>query len=78
MAYNRENKLKIIKDVQELYRKHKVPGVTTVHVFKTYIKPKYHITIQTLYTYLATPAVNELKKIIEKKEQKALQLKLTL
>ena len=71
MAYNRENKLKTIIDVQKLYNKHKVDGVTTAYVFRTYIKPVYHITIQTLYVYLNTRAEHELKTLLKSKEQKS-------
>lgn len=70
MAYNRENKLKQIIDVQRIYQKHKVEGVTTVYVYNTFIKPVYHITIQTLYTYLQTRAEHELKQLQQQKEEK--------
>lgn len=70
MAYNRENKLRQIIDVQNTFKKHKMEGVTTAYVFRTYIKPKFHISLQTLYIYLATRAEHELKKILaEKAEQ---------
>lgn len=69
MAYNRKNLLKRIIDVQNLYQKHKLEGVTHVHVYRTYIYPAYKISMRTLDQYLQVPAVAELKKIEAKEEE---------
>jgi hypothetical protein len=63
MAYNRKNKLQTILKVQQCYRQHKQEGVTFMHVYRKYIYPEFLISRATAYTYLATPAVQELKKI---------------
>lgn len=70
MAYNKENKLRLIIDVQKCYQRHKVEGVTKAYVHRTYIKPMYHITMKTLETYLNTRAEHELKLLLKAKEQK--------
>lgn len=69
MAYNRENHLRKIIEIQELYVKLKKQGLFTRTIHKEHIYPKYFITISTLYTYLATPAKRDLKRIISKKQQ---------
>jgi hypothetical protein len=83
MAYNKENKLLQIIDVLDVYKKHKVDGVSTAYVYRTYIKDRFRISIQTLYVYLATPAEKELQKVradkqVKKEVQLANQLTLQL
>lgn len=74
MAYNRENKLKQIIDVQNTYNTYKVEGNTTAYVYRTYIKDQFHISINTLYIYLNTRAAHELKLLQEKKQEKKQEL----
>jgi hypothetical protein len=62
MSYNNKNRLRRIKDIQELYLIHKKEGVSTRHVYKTYIYPVYKISMATLYNYLAVNARKELKQ----------------
>lgn len=63
MAYNKRNKLAIILEVQEVYKLHKTEGVSTAFVYRRFIRPRFHISKRTLYTYLETPAAKELKKL---------------
>ena len=63
MAYTRRNKLLQMQDVVECYNRHKLPGVTTAHVYRTHIFPQFRISLSTLYIYLATPVSRELKKL---------------
>lgn len=61
MAYNRKNKLLQMKQVLEVYNREKKEGVSTVHVYRTYIYPQFHISINTLYNILSTPVQKLLK-----------------
>ncbi len=49
--------------VIEVYQKHKLPGVSTAYVYRTFIFPEFHISLATLYIYLGTPVNKELKNI---------------
>ena len=49
--------------VIEIYQKHKLPGVSTAHVYRNYIYPEFHISNATLYNYLGTPISRELKQM---------------
>ena len=69
-GYNRENKLKLIIDIQSIYQQHKHEGITGMWIWKTYIYPTYKITYRTLSTYLATPATAELKKLQHARQNK--------
>ena len=73
MAYNRRNKLQLILDVQQTYLDHKEEGITTIHVYRTYIKPVYHISLACFYNYLGTPASAELKRMEKVPSQLSLQ-----
>lgn len=63
MAYTHTNKLNLILDVQNVYNAHKKEGVSTMHVYRTHIKPLYHISRATFYNYLSTPAKKKLGEI---------------
>lgn len=69
MAYNRKNKLFFMQQVIKVYLEHKQPGITTAYVYRTYIAPRYHISISTLYNYLNTPVVRELNRIEAEKNR---------
>lgn len=64
-----------MKQVIDCYLEHKTDGNTTAYVYRTHIWPRYHISIATLYNYLATPVDKLLKEEIERR-QKAEQMKL--
>lgn len=68
MAYNRKNKLLQMKHVLEVYNREKKDGVSTIYVYRTYIFPQFHISINTLYNILATPV----QKLLKDDDQQAL------
>ena len=68
MAYNRRNKLKFMQEVIEVYCREMKPGVSSVYVYRVFIKPRFHISIKTLYNYLATPVNRHLKEENEKEQ----------
>lgn len=66
MAYNRRNKLKQMEEIVALYCQEKKPGTSTAFVYRKFIRPKYHISLKTLYVYLTIPIVRQLKAEEEK------------
>ena len=77
MAYNRRNKLKIMQEVIEVYCREMRPGVSSIYVYNAYIKPRFHISLTTLYAYLATPVKRQINDE-NQKEKSAKQLSLDL
>jgi hypothetical protein len=75
---NRKNFLTKVRAVQDLYQEHKKPGVTDVHIYKTYIYPQYYISKPTFYKYLSINAKRELAQIAEKLKSTAPLLVLIL
>ncbi len=67
MSYNRKNKLLFMKDVLDLYLQEKKPGISTAYVYRTFIYPRYRISMTTLYKYLSTPVT----KLLKEDEKKA-------
>ncbi len=63
MAYNKRNKLLTMQKVIEIYLREKKPGISTAYVYRTYIFPVYPISIVTLYAYLNTPVVKQIKEM---------------
>ncbi|MDD4747137.1 MAG: hypothetical protein PHW19_07635 [Salinivirgaceae bacterium] len=81
MAYNRENILRRIIDIQEITLQHtREHGSTQQWVYETKIFPLYRISIGTFYNYLATNAKAELRFLEKRKEEQrainAAQLKI--
>lgn len=62
MAYSKKNHLLRVKSVIDVYLKFKTDGNTTTYVYREYIYPRYHISMATLYNYLATPVDKLLKQ----------------
>jgi len=72
MAYTRENLLKKIIDIQEIYLNHsrKQDGVwTDKDIFEKLIKPVYHISRSTFYFYIGCNAKRELTQLYEARQQ---------
>lgn len=63
MSNYSKNYLLRAKAIQDLYSEHKKDGVTTMHVFRTYIRPRFFISVSAFYNYLSVPAARELKKL---------------
>lgn len=77
MAYNRKNKLRLIIDIQSIYKqhsKHHKGGCTDRHIFLNMIKPVYHISERTFYDYLAEPSPRKQLKDLVDAEKKQLSL----
>ena len=72
MAYNRENLLKRMIDVQEIYLHWQEMGLNATKIYDEHIKPTYHISRATFYNYLGTNAKKELKDLesASKQQQK--------
>jgi hypothetical protein len=73
MAYNRENFLKGVLIVQDIYLQHSDSGLNNREIFKRYVNPSYPMTERTFYEYLAINARKELKEL---QEVKRLQMSL--
>jgi len=69
MAYNRENILIKIIEIQETTLKHTKLGVTQKFIFENHIKPIHHISLRTYKEYLGTNAKKELKQLRKQKEK---------
>lgn len=68
MPYNRKNKLRLIIAIQNITLEHTQKGVTQEWVYMNIILPRYCISKRTYYSYLATPAKQELKTLNIKSE----------
>jgi len=51
-----------IKAVVDEYKKHEHPGVSSAFIWRNYIDPVYHISLSSLYEYLAIPVDKLLKE----------------
>lgn len=69
MAYNRENFLNRVKEVNELYLAKQRLGIPLARIYRDYIEPQFHISRSTLYEWLAIPYEKELRQIKEDKER---------
>ncbi|MDD3892016.1 MAG: hypothetical protein PHE03_06895 [Bacteroidales bacterium] len=65
MAYNRRNILKRIIDIQNITLEHTSRGVTQQWVYNNVVFPSYRISRSCYYSYLATNAKAELKRLDE-------------
>lgn len=62
MAYNKKNHFLRVLEVQETFLLYKKEGVTTRHVYHTFIWPKYKISMSTFYNYMGINARKEVNK----------------
>jgi hypothetical protein len=68
MAYNNNNLLKTIVEVQTVYLFFQGRGIAAKTIFERVIEPGYRITRRTLSNYLNTPAKRELRRVIADQE----------
>lgn len=68
MAYNRENILRRICDIQDVTLKETAKGKTQKWVYENLIYPRYMISKATYDNYLGTNARLELKRLQERKK----------
>ena len=66
MAFSRKNLLLRVKEINELYMEKAKIGLSTEFIFRTFIKPRYHISRSTLYEYLAIPYDRQLREIAQR------------
>ncbi len=71
MAYNRENLLRRVIDVQTTFKEHNKQGMVQEWIYTNIIHPKYKIGRTTFYNWLSIPAQRELEKIKNETENKA-------
>lgn len=70
MAYNRENFLRRVIEVQDIVNGYKKKDVPQKVIFEKYIKEQYHISYSCYNEYLGVPAAAQLKKLLAEKERK--------
>lgn len=64
MAYNRENLLRRIIDIQNIVLEHKERFVPQKTIYEKYIKEQFHISYSSFNTYLDVPAKAQLKELL--------------
>jgi len=69
MAYNRKNHLIIVLFVQEFYKEQHDKGVPNTRIVEDLKLHNIHISLATFYNYLAIPAVRDLKRIEQIRQQ---------
>lgn len=63
MAYNRENYLKRIIEIQELVLNEQEHGATLRWIYREKVRHRYHISCSSFNNYLSIPAAKELKDL---------------
>ncbi len=63
MAYNRENILRRIIEIQDITLREKAVGKTQEYIFENLIKPRFMISRGTYYNYLGINARHEIKRL---------------
>ena len=66
MAFSRKNLLLRVKEINELYLEKAKIGLSTEFIYRTFIKPRYHISRSTLYEYLTIPYERQLREIAQR------------
>ena len=71
MAYNRENLLKRIIEVQDIVIEHQKHDTPQIKIYEKHIKDKFHISYSCFNEWLSTPAPRtQLKELQAKKKEK--------
>lgn len=68
MAYSRENKLRLICEIQDITLKEKAQGKTQKWIYENLIYPRFLVSPATYNNYLGTNARLELKQLLESKK----------
>ena len=71
MAYNRENLLRKIIQVQKIVLEHQKKGVPQTEIFRRHIRDRYLVSYSTFNNWIGTPAYAELERLRERKERQA-------
>jgi|BioPla2DNA2_1021312.scaffolds.fasta_scaffold24340_2 hypothetical protein len=69
MAYNNENRLKRIVEIQNIVLEHTKRGVSQKWVYENIIYPRFLISYSCFNDYLTINAKAELKRLQEQKEK---------
>lgn len=70
MAYNKNNLLLKMVEIQNITLEHTKRGVKQEWVYTNVIWPQYRVSRGTYYRYLAYPAKAELRQCNERKQKK--------
>ena len=68
MAYNRENLLRRIIEIQDIVLQYKKKYVPQKTIYEKYIKERFHISYSSFNRYLNVPAKAELKELLTGEE----------
>lgn len=63
MAYNKENLLRKIVEIQNLVLFYKGQGLSQIQIYSRYVADRYHISYSCFNNYLSIPAKAQLKQI---------------
>ncbi len=69
MAYNRENLLKRIIEVQNIVLEHKKHDTPQIRIYEKYIKDRFHISYSCFNEWMTIPAKTQLKELQTAKEK---------
>ncbi len=67
MAYNRENLLRRIIEVQDIVLEHRKHDTPQIRIYEKHIKDKFHISYSCFNEWISINAKKELKELLEKK-----------
>lgn len=73
MAYNRENLLEKIIEIQDIVLEYKAKDVPQAVIYRKYIAEKYYISYSTFNNYLAINARAQLKAMQRAKKDKIIK-----
>ncbi|MDR0872187.1 MAG: hypothetical protein LBN27_01800 [Prevotellaceae bacterium] len=73
MAYNRENLLIRIVEIQDIVKEHKKHDTPQKTIWEKHIYPRYYISYSTFNEYMVIPAYAQLKLLRQKKEEQKKQ-----
>jgi hypothetical protein len=76
MAYNRNNLLKKIDEIQKITLQKKEEGASQIWIYRHHIARQYHISYSAFNNYLGVNVESELKKEKAKKTLEDRQLRL--
>lgn len=69
MAYNRENLLRRIIEIQEIVLLYKKKDVPQSVIYRKYIAGQFHISYSCFNNYLAIPAKAQLIRMLQQREE---------
>lgn len=73
MPYTRKYFLQRVKEVNEIYIEQSKRGLFNEHIYRHFIRNRFHISRTTFYQYLTIPYASELKKIEQRERERQLR-----